>query len=251
MQDNAFVTTRRRWFARGVMVGILFCAALNAISYFVRSDDGGNLLGTQPDRVEAIGFPVEIWESGNAYNGFYVDYPALSINATFAAAVGCVCGLILIRMRDQLNQLVADFEWQEQSKRTNFQFSMRALLILTSLVALIAALGRYALAGRPEVLGVIYLLGPWILVMIAFLPKRIPWQQRVMILVPTAILMILAAVMIGSSLARFRDFDQVLMGIFVCWTPQSVIVATALTIAILVTHRRNLQGSSTFRQSSK
>jgi hypothetical protein len=104
------------------------------------------------------------------------------------------------------------------------------------LAALVAAGTRYALAGRAEVLGLIYLLGPWVLVLIAFLPLRVSWQRRVVILIPTALLLMAAAVAIGVSLKPGLEFDKVLLGIFICWTPQSAIAAIGLTAAIIYQH---------------
>ena len=76
-----FVTTAGRWFLRGVLVGILISASLIALSFFFRSERGGNLLGTSPDRYEALGFPRTLWETGNTYGGLFIDLPALLTNA--------------------------------------------------------------------------------------------------------------------------------------------------------------------------
>ena len=238
IQRPTIVTTPARWFLRGALVGVLFCASLNSVSYFFRSESWGDLIGTAPEHAEALGFPFQLWEKGNSYGGYFVDYPALLSDALFATAAGAICGLITLRMRGGLNQMVEDVEQAATGAGTNFQFSLRGLLLATGLAALIAAVGRHVLAGRPEVVAVIYILGPWILVAIAFLPQRIPWQQRVSILIPAAVLLILAAIAAGASLERELEFDKVLLGIFVCWTPQSALAAIAITIFIVVSYRR-------------
>lgn len=228
-------TSPARWFARAFTVGLLMVGGANAVSYFFRSDGLGNLLGTHPGRHEAIGFPVEIWEQGNAYAGFFVDYGAVLVNFAAAAALGCLLGAIALRLTPFFNDIearvIAEMEGRE---RNHFQFSMRGLIGATVVASLIAALWRSSLAARPEVLGAIYLLGPGVLVATALLPRNIPWQQRVAILVPLAAMTIGAALTIGSSLPSPLDFDQVLLGVFVCWTPQSIAGAVLLTAAILI-----------------
>ena len=170
------------------------------------------------------------------YGGYFVDLPALLVDATFAVAVGAACGLITLAYRVQLSRLVEELDQSVTRPGSSLQFSLRGLLLATGLAALVAAGTRYALAGRAEVLGLIYLLGPWILVLIAFLPLGISWQWRVVILIPTALLLMAAAVAIGVSLKPGLEFDKVLLGIFICWTPQSAIAAIGLTAAIIYQH---------------
>ncbi|MBC8870655.1 MAG: hypothetical protein H8E44_14630 [Planctomycetes bacterium] len=243
--NQTIVTTPTRWFVRGFLVGILITASLTAISYFFRSDRGGNLVGTTPNNREALGFPVELWESGNTYGGYFVDYLALLIDAAFAAVVGAACGLFTLRHRVRLTRMVEELEQATaRPVQRSLQFSMRGLLLATGLAALVAAGVRYALEGRAEVLGMIYLLGPWLLVLIAFLPLGLSWQQRVYILIPMALLLMAAAAVIGMSLRPKIEFDKVLLGIFICWTPQSVLAAIGLT-AFLIFRRAASERSET------
>lgn len=233
----AIVTTPSRWFIRGFLAGILISGSLNAVSYFFRSEGGGNLLGTAPEHYEALGFPRTLWETGNMYGGLFIDLPGLLTNALFAAALGAVCGLLTQPFRRRLNELVERFEQAVLApQRGTFQFSLRGLLTLCGLASVAAAGAHYALAGNPAVLGIIYALGPWILVLIAFLPVGLDWQQRVAVLVPMALLLMLAAVATGAALKLPLEFDKVLLYIFVCWTPQSVLVALTLTVGLVFYH---------------
>jgi hypothetical protein len=239
---SSIVTTPTRWFLRGFAVGILISGSLNALSYFFRSQGWGNLLGTAPRHHESIGFPCVLWETGNTYGGYFVDFLGLLGNFLFAAAVGAACGLITLRHRERLNRLVEQFdEAVERQTRARVQFSLRGLFAATALAALVAAGARYALDGRAEVLGAIYLLGPWILVLIAFLPMGLTWQQRVFVLIPAALLLMAAAVVIGVNLKQKIEFDMVLLYIFVCWTPQSALAAIALTLVLIFHHTRSRQ----------
>lgn len=223
-----------RWSGRAFVVALLVVGGANAVSYFFRSEGLGNLLGNHPERRQAIGFPLEIWEHGNAYQGFYVDYGALLGNLAAASFLGLVFGVIAYRITPYLNEIERRvIEEMEGREREHFQFSMRGLIGATVVAALLAALWRNSSSARPEVLGAIYLLGPIVLVATALLPRNIPWQQRVAILVPLALMTIAAAVTIGAALKSPLDFEQVLLGIFVCWTPQSIAAAIALTAGIL------------------
>jgi hypothetical protein len=104
----------------------------------------------------------------------------------------------------------------------------------TALAAVTAAGIRYAIAGRAEVLGAIYLLGPWLLILIAFVPLGISWQARIGILVPTAVALMAAAIALGGHLSAPIEFDKVLLGIFICWTPQTVVAAIVLVGSLVL-----------------
>ncbi|MCY2986419.1 MAG: hypothetical protein NTY19_00885, partial [Planctomycetota bacterium] len=100
--NQSIATTPMSWFARGFFVGILIMSSMIASSYFFRSESGGNLLGTRPNHREALGFPCEVWESGNMYGGYFVDYLALLVDGLCAVMVGAICGLIAVRHRVRL-----------------------------------------------------------------------------------------------------------------------------------------------------
>jgi hypothetical protein len=238
--NRSIVITPRRWFARGIAAGVLVCASFNALSYFARSDHGGNLLGTRPEYRESLGFPFQMWESGNTYGGLFIDLSGLLSNVIFGLAVGIICGLLTVKYRMPLNRMVAEFDKPIATRESrSMQFSLGGLLIATGLAALVASATRYALNGRAEALGVVYLLGPWGLVLIAFLPLGISWQKRVLIVVPATVLLMVAAVGVGMAIEPRLEFDKVLLGIFVCWTPQSALAALGLTAFLVFQHFRS------------
>ncbi len=104
--SSSIVTTPPRWFVRGFMVGILISGSLTAVSYFFRSERGGNLLGTTPEQYEALGFPCTLWETGNTYGGLFVDLRSLLVDVSFGIAVGTICGLVTLSVSRRLNELV-------------------------------------------------------------------------------------------------------------------------------------------------
>ena len=69
------------------------------------------------------------------------------------------------------------------------------------------------------------------------LPHRLTWQKRIMIIVPAAYALIGTAIAVGFAMGM--EFDKVLMGIFLCWTPQSAIAAVALTATIFFSQYRH------------
>ena len=66
------------------------------------------------------------------------------------------------------------------------------------------------------------------------------WQQRVAMVVPLTLLLIAAAIGIGGRLGKPVEFDRVLLGVFVCWTPQCVLAAITLMAAIFIRQSRSL-----------
>ena len=240
MNPSNIGTSVGHWFMRGVMVGCLLAGASNAVSYFFRSEGFGNLFDKAGKTREVIGFPWEIWEAGQIYNGFYVDYVALGYNCLFGIGVGIVIGLILMSQTKRLNLLVDQVEEEHPLEHGNLQFSLRGIfgaMILASVCAAVA--GKFG--AHPMVLGAIYFFGPLALILFAFIPQRISWQQRVAILTPAAITMIFVAVAGGVSLGM--EFDRVLIGIFICWTPQGAFAALALTLGLLVMHYRKMNAA--------
>lgn len=227
----------RRWFIRGTAVGLLLMAAVNALSYFFRSADWGGLVGRPTSSTESVGFPLTVWEEGNMYGGMFADYPNLGINILFALAVGSIFGWIAMRNTEFLNRLTMEMQSEaNQHRHQPIQFSLRGLMIATTIAAVAATLAR-SFAARPETLIAIYALGPGTLVAIAMLPQRLAWQKRVMIIIPATLTLIAIAIAVGSAMGM--EFDKVLMGIFLCWTPQSALAAIGLTSTILISQARH------------
>lgn len=216
--DNAG-TSQLRWFARGAAGGFIFYAALNALSWFFRSTGWSDLCGaTLNEHTEAIGFPFEIWREGTGHQGLVLA--ALGIHLLIGLAVSIVAGFVAVSLSSRIESIMPE----EPTSKTVFRmtFSVRGLLIVTSLIAI--ALGFIqSLGTSPWLLGLIYFAGPLTLILIAMGPVGIPWEQRSAILVLTAIFMLVGAVIVGGRLGM--EFDRVLLGVFICWVPQSAFAA--------------------------
>ncbi len=235
--------SRLRWFLRGTAVGMLLMAAVNALSYFVRSADWSSLVGRPKSTQESVGFPFQVWEAGNTYGGMFADYPMLGMNILIAFAFGSIIGSVAARKTPLLNRIIHQMQAEAtRHKHQPIQFSLRGLMIATTIAAVAAMLARN-FAARPETLIAIYALGPACLVAIAMLPQRLSWQKRVAIIIPAAYALIAAAIAVGNAMGM--EFDKVLMGIFLCWTPQSALAALALTGSLLIGQlRRNAELSN-------
>ena len=206
-------------------------AAVNAVSYFVRSGGFGSTLGYSLPN-EAIGFPLEIWNDSKSYRGFIVDYRAMGINVLFALIPGVIFGLIGVWLKDGFNRHLQKFETDEaNAKQLSFQFSTKTLLIITT----VAAFAGAALSTWREsriTLVAIYLWGPVVLIALAMLPDSIRWYWR------AALLVVVAAATIGiaitCALSLGIPFDRVMFGIFVSWVPQSVFAAFPITVWLII-----------------
>jgi hypothetical protein len=112
----------------------------------------------------------------------------------------------------------------ESSRRV--QISVKGLLILMVVAAVVAMISKAAFEKRPGMLMLIFLSGPAILIMLSMVPIGLSWQQRLLILTPAAVAMLVLAVYVGRPIGLTTD--HVLMGIFVTWVPQSVFAAMAI-----------------------
>ncbi len=238
MPDCSLKNSSWAWLLRGLMVGVLVIGSANAVSFFFRSRGWGSLLGNRELGDEAIGFPMMVWDEGAGYGSHPLKvFPAV-IDIATALLLGLAIGLVAIWQRRTLNQIMDRFRSESAGADVRLQFSLRGLLITTVLAALAAAAVR-SFTPRVEVLAAIYALGPAALIVLAYLPRRLSWEQRVAILTPAAVILIAIAIALGG--VTEVEFDKVMMGIFICWTPQAAIGAVLLTTFLLVNEYRGLR----------
>ena len=210
----------------------MFVAAANALSYFFRTPSIADLIGPDQNVVEAMGFPFEIWREDQLYSGaLYIDYPTVGLNLLVGIGLGSIFGVVGLLLRHRFNRWVDEFEAKETSNKSiGFQFSVKSLLMVTTVAAmLIAVLTGWN--GTPQVLMGIYFLGPAVLIAIAMLPKRIHWHHRVVVLTVLSVAMIGVAISTGIKLNV--PLDRVLLGIFVSWTPQSTFAAFSMVVGLI------------------
>ena len=176
-----------------------------------------------------MGFPFEIWSERN--RGLYVDYAMVGLNFLVGIGLGSIFGIVGVLLRHRFNQWVEQFEAQAANQTSaSFQFSVKSLLLVTTVAAmLIAALTNWN--GTPEVLLGIYFLGPLVLISISMLPRRLHWQQRVVVLTVLSAVMIGVAISTGIKLSV--PLDRVMLGIFVSWTPQSTFAAFLIVVGLV------------------
>ncbi|MHC4179370.1 MAG: hypothetical protein ACYSWU_17800, partial [Planctomycetota bacterium] len=123
---------------------LLGFATLNAVSYFVRSYPYSEILVSTVFDVEAIGFPLLVWEEGGFAYGFYLSYPAAIANVFLALGVSTAVGFIAAwRARKSLP--VGRRSAPQTSPAVPYrplQFTLRTLLIVTLGVAMVAGYGQ-------------------------------------------------------------------------------------------------------------
>ena len=196
------------------------------------------MLGSREPYDEAIGFPLTVWEEANGYGSHALQTTPFLIDIGSAILFGLCIGILAAAKRSTLNPIMDRFRQQSTAAQVRLQFSLRGLLITTILAALAAAAAR-SFTPRVEVLGAIYVFGPFALIALAFVPRHLSWQQRVAILTPTAIMLIAFAIGLGNVLNV--EFDKVMMGIFICWTPQAAIGAIVLSTYLLWREHNQMQ----------
>ena len=119
-----------------------------------------------------------IWEEGSGYGSHPLQVLPFAIDIATALLLGTVIGVLAIWQRPALNPIMDRFRRESAGSDVRLQFSLRGLLITTVLAALASAAVR-AFTPRVEVLAAIYALGPAALIALAYLPRRLSWQQRV------------------------------------------------------------------------
>jgi hypothetical protein len=203
-------------------------AAVNAASFFFRSRGWGNLLGTQPGSFEAIGFPWIVWEQGRTYGGHFCHVPALAANTGVGLAIGLVAGLVAVpfggKSAKQAPRAPRIVEAGSLPGLGQLQYSLRTLLVVTAIVAVVLAIAQAAVASRPGLLAVVYLLGPAMIIIVWMRFRRIVVWQRGLVVVTTTFLLVLSAAILGQTIDTIDDFTKGILGTFVFWIPQCTLV---------------------------
>jgi hypothetical protein len=225
--------------ATGMLGGVLAFAALNSLSYFART--GANL---QSDGGQ-IGFPWLVWQ-GNGHSGGRFDPDALlvAVGLSASAAIGCLIAL-LARAERRVSRpplgipppAIENASDSSKQPPPPPQFSLRGLLLLTTSVAVLFALGQEADEEiKRQVLIPLYWLGPGLLVSTYCVTARLAPQKRAQSVLYVAALLILATFIIGAS-AGFKDLTLVALGFYVYWTPQCVLLLAGFFVWGLVNVR--------------
>ena len=215
-----------------LFAAVLICATLNAVSYFVRSDRGGNLYGTSPENRAAIGFPWQIWEQLPHRDAEATELGRLLANLAVAAGVAGVLAVggragdrrpvrqPLALPTDQVDQTAEQSWWPS--------FTLSQLLLATAVLAIVCSLLRPwnppAVAGlRAVTCG-----GPILLVWVIHLTRRAADLYRLAGAVATALLLVGVAGWLAQQSPGLRDFTRGWFAVFVCWTPQLGVAAAAV-----------------------
>ncbi len=218
--------------AQAFLLVLLLWAAANAISYFVRSDGYGNLLGQAPQNGEAIGVPWLIWSAGGAFGTSHNNRLALlgntAVTLLSAAAAYAAVARFTRRSSDVTKLPDEKTDTHFRSPGRALQFRLRTLLALVVVEAIVLGGIRSYGDARPALLAAIYLLGPSLLLAVAWRLRDVIPAHRNLALLLVGLLFVPAAAVLGESIEGIRDFTRGLLGLFVCWVPQCVLLAGAI-----------------------
>lgn len=152
------------WFVYCVLLGVLISLGVNGASYLWRTGSLIDLVGTNQQVEESIGFPHIFWSEAALYHEppvsiaglkMYrrqvveaIKYSALGWNLVYGMLFGAVLGVFAIISRNRFSRsirhraalrIAKENGKLSQGKGGPFQISMRALLLLMAVVALTAA----------------------------------------------------------------------------------------------------------------
>ncbi len=219
-----------RRFSKSALGGLLIFAAINALSYFGRSQ-GASLLGAA-DGFDRIGFPWLVWEAGGFVGRESMDYTALSKDIAAGIALSFLAAFALATFGSAAPRAASETMQAAARPSKRLQFSMRDLFGITTAAAVVLAMAR--VLGEDLKFWLLQLdfwFGPAMILGIAYQTRAIAENQRTIIVAITTLFLASAAVALGVSYG-FRDFTNALLGLFVFWTPQCV-----LTIGVVVAWR--------------
>jgi len=218
-------------FLAGFLWTALAFASLNAISYFVRSEGWGNLLGDHPGNDEAIGFPMLIWHQG----GSFFSYNAMIGDILFAASVGTLAGVVVL-LGSKFWLSGANILTDDQAVKLDFrfQFSLRGLLLFTAVISVVAGITAnipgFNNSVAVLVLFIIYLVGPAIVLLLwQFLPMTPPLVRSLLVLFVMSVLAGIA-MFCATLIEGLHDFARAMLGLFIYWTPQCFVFAFVIYV---------------------
>ena len=217
-------------FRIGFTCMLLAWATLNALSYFLRSDGWGNLLGSQPDAAEAIGFPWIVWEEGPGLSSTRIDLVMLSADAALGIICSVLAGLATAGCKGNAvrsSPLPCPPAAVAASPR-KLQFSLRALLMAAVVEGLVFGVIQASVEARPVLLLLVYLLGPLLIVGVAYRLRGVVPLHRNLALAAIVLLCIPAAAALGETIHGIRDFTKGIFGLFVFWVPECVLILIVL-----------------------
>ena len=138
--------SKLRWFLRGMAGGFIVYAAMNAVSWFFRSTGWSDLCGaTLNAHTEAIGFPFEIWREGAGNQGLVLVN--LGIHLLIGLIISLATGFAAVALSHKFEAMLPE---EDPATKSTFSmtFSVRGLMIVTSLIALLWASHKHSARRR-------------------------------------------------------------------------------------------------------
>jgi hypothetical protein len=217
-------------FRVGFTSSLLIWATLNSLSYFVRSGGWGNLVGSQPQGIEAIGFPWTVWGEGGAYGSRFMSTAAMAGDAALAVVASLAVGLAMAWLAAKKPPGTEPQTAPPPEATRRFQFSLRTMLISTAFVAFVLSLVRSEVNALAILLLIVYLFGPSIMLVAAHLSRPVVPVDRSILLTATGLTLVAAAAVLGEIIEGIHDFTRGILGLFVCWVPQCLLMLVVMLV---------------------
>lgn len=226
-------------FRLGFTISLLVWASLNSLSYFVRSGGWGNLVGMHPEGVEAIGFPWTVWGEGGTYGSRHMSTAAMAADAAVAVAASLAVGAAVAWLANKRSPGLTPSATIPPEATRRFQFSLRSMLIGTAAVAFVLSLVRSEVNALAILLLIVYVFGPSILLVAAHVTRRMVPLDRGILLSAIGAALVAAAAVLGETIAGIHDFTRGIMGLFVCWVPQCLLMLAVMLAWQWAMHSRS------------
>lgn len=216
----------------GMLAGALCFAAVNALSYFARSGStsltGGKYGGGR------IGFPWLVWEeNGAAIGTFHRQGLTLNIisGITVSVAIGLAFGFATSKKLHGGTPQPQQASLKPAATQPFVpQFTLRGLLLAIAELAVVLALGQCADERvKLQLLIATYWVGPGAVAATYFVAARLAPDAREQATIHMVIVMVCASLTLGAG-SGIGDMTQVLLGLFVYWTPQCVLLLGCLLL---------------------
>jgi hypothetical protein len=217
---------QRQGFATCFTWSLIAFAALNAISYFVRSAGWGNLFGEARGHV-GIGFPRLVWQYESSGVAPLPDSSAIALNVAVGLLASAVVAAVFMRL-NRPSASVDQSESHESTVASGFrmpQFNLRSLFLFTAITAVLLGAARTSSELNPALLKVIYLGGPCTIAWVGYLARCCNVRWQVVLTLSYGALLVIASGVLAQNAAGINDFTQGILGMFVCWIPQFFIMA--------------------------
>jgi len=216
-------------FTRAFLWTVLAWAAVNAASCPLRTGGFGNLFGDRPERPCRLGFPLAVWREREVPDSLLPIIRAMSIDVFVGLACSTLVAAIVSRRAEETPREAEPVPF-ETASAARFQVSLRELLLLTAAVGIVLGVMRNEEDAYRGALMIVSLAGPYALLWLGHFSRRWFPKSSMRVSVAAALVLVIASAVLGQLVEGLHDFTRGLMALFVCWTPQLLLIIGILEL---------------------